>query len=290
MVSQAPCVAYIHEPFSVTDAPGPGICDVRFRYWFTYVTSTNEARYYGPIRRMLELKYNLLAALASARAPKALKSSWAEYKQFSTYRRQGHVPLIKDPIAFFSAPWLAERFDMSCVVVIRHPAAFVSSVKQLSWRHPFDHFLQQDLLMNEVLYPFEAQVRAFASKEQEIIDQAILLWRMIHYTAHQYRRTHDDWIFVRHEDLSRQPLRGYHQLFERLGLPFTSTVEEAIQEYSSSRNPHDPAAPVGSEHTLRRNSEANIHNWRRRLTPGEIGKIRSEVEDISTFFYEDTDW
>ena len=283
-------MAYIHEPFSVTDAPGPGICNVRFRCWFTYVTDVNGASYYGPIRRMLELKYDLLAALASVRSRKAVRSAWSEYKQFAKHRREGYVPLVKDPIAFFSAPWLAQRFDMSTVIVLRHPAAFVSSIKKLNWRHPFDHFLQQDLLMNEVLYPFEAQIQAFARKEQEVIDQAILLWRMIHYTAHHYRQTHDDWIFVRHEDLSRQPLHGFRHLFQRSGLLFTSSVEEAIQAYSSSRYPHDPDAPVGSDHTLRRNSAENIHNWRHRLTPGEVDKIRGEVEDISTFFYADADW
>ncbi len=290
LLSRSPFVAYIHEPFSVTDAPGPGICNVRFRHWFTYVTGANEARYYGPLRRMVELKYDLLGALASVRSRKALKSVWAEYKQFATYRQKGYVPLIKDPIAFFSAPWLAERFAMHTVVLIRHPAAFVSSVKKLNWRHPFDHFLEQDLLMNEVLYPFEAQVRAFARKEQEIVDQAILLWRMIHHTAHHYRQMHDDWIFVRHEDLSRHPLQGFRELCEQLNLPFTPAVEQAIQDYTGARNPHDPDAPVGSEHTLRRNSEENIYNWRRRLTRGEIDKIRSEVDDVSRFFYADTDW
>lgn len=290
ILSNAPSVAYIHEPFSVTDPPGPGICNARFRYWFTYINRTNESHYYRPIEQMLALRYNLIAALTAARSRKQLRSSVSDYRRYSMYRRQGFTPLVKDPIAFFSAEWLAARFGMHIVVLIRHPAAFVSSVMKLQWRHPFGDFLHQDLLMSEVLYPFKEQVRAYARHEQEIIDQAILLWRMIHYTVQRYQQAHDDWTFIRHEDLSRDPTQGFHDLFQASGLRFTPRVEAAIAEYSRASNPPDPKAPVGSEQTLRRNSQENIHNWRKRLTPRDIDKIRRGVEDIAGFFYTDTDW
>ena len=73
-------------------------------------------------------------------------------------------------MAFFSAEWLADRFDMNVVIVIRHPAAFVSSVKKLNWHHPMSHFLEQPALMREHLYPFEEQIRELASREHDLID------------------------------------------------------------------------------------------------------------------------
>jgi hypothetical protein len=79
------------------------------------------------------------------------------------HRLNGSAALIKDPFAFFSSEWLAERFDMAVVVVIRHPAAFVSSIINLNWSHPFSHFLEQTLLLNERLVPFEDEIREYAA-------------------------------------------------------------------------------------------------------------------------------
>jgi hypothetical protein len=290
MIAEAPGIIYIHEPFSVSDPPGRGICNAKFKHWFTYVTRENEADFYQPLKNMLELRYNLVGALKSIRSVKDFKRTKVECEQFAKYRRQGSTPLIKDPIAFFSSEWLAERFDMTVVVVIRHPAAFVSSIKKLNWHHPFSHFMEQPLLLQNVLYPFETELREYAASEHDIVDQAILLWRLIHHTIIRYQRDHKEWIFVRHEDLSRNPLHSFQGLFDQLKFEFSDHVKQVIEGYSHPANPHDTNAPVGSEISLKRNSRLNISNWKSRLTPFEIKKIRNKVENISTAFYSDEDW
>lgn len=40
-------------------------------------------------------------------------------------------PLVKDPFALFSAEWFADNFDAEVIVIVRHPAAVVSSIKRL---------------------------------------------------------------------------------------------------------------------------------------------------------------
>ena len=62
-----------------------------------------------------------------------------------------HLELLKDPIALFSTPWLVDRFNVHAVVMIRHPAAYVSSVSRLGWRFDFGYLLGQDLLMRDLL-------------------------------------------------------------------------------------------------------------------------------------------
>src|SRR6185369_11076039 len=117
-----------------------------------------------------------------------LRNVKEEYQFFLKHRRQGSRPLLKDPLALFSAEWLADRFNMDVVIMIRHPAAFVSSIKKLNWTHPFSHFLEQPLLMETVLSPFTAEIKEHASKEYSITDQAILLWRLLHYVTMNYQR------------------------------------------------------------------------------------------------------
>jgi hypothetical protein len=93
---------------------------------------------------------------------------------------------------------------------------------------------------------------------------------------------------VRHEDLSREPVEGFRAIFDKLDLAFTPAVAETIRARSlsqdtSDRSQQDPFA-------LKRNSLANITNWKTRLTPSEIERIKAQVQDVSKNFYSEQDW
>jgi hypothetical protein len=90
-------------------------------------------------------------------------------------------------------------------------------------------------------------------------------------------------MFVRHEDLSRNPVPGFQSLFSRLNLEFSEKIKKTIETYSSSSN-----ALVGD--SIRRNSRENIWRWKKRLSEHEIKRVREGVEDISRVFYSDEDW
>lgn len=196
--------------------------------------------------------------------------------------------LLKDPIAVFSAEWLSLRFNMDVVVLIRHPAAFVSSLKRLEWSYPFSTFLEQPLLMQKYLYPFEAEIHDYAKNEKDLVDQGILLWKLIYSVVSIYQRKHSQWCFIRHEDISIDPIEEFKSLFCKLNLRFTDKVIKEINYYCDVENPAE--APEGKAHALRRNSKANIWNWKTRLSPSEITKIRKNLSDISDRFYSDQDW
>ena len=107
--------------------------------------------------------------------------------RFARNRRRRAVPLLKDPIAVFSAEWLADTFSARPVLLVRHPAAFAASIKRLRLRHPFGDFLAQPLMMRDWLSPYAAELERFAAREQEIVDQAILLWNVIHHALADIR-------------------------------------------------------------------------------------------------------
>ena len=290
MIAAAQGIHYVHEPFNVSDPPSRGVCAIRFAHWFTYVCSENEAAYVEPLRRTIALEYNLGAALRHARSRQDLYRTLEEYRMLRRQRRAQAVTLVKDPIAVFSAPWLAARFDMRVVVLMRHPAAFASSIKRLGWSHPFSDFLDQPLLLRDVLSPFEKEIGRFAAAERGKIDQAILLWRLIYHAVREFAAEHRDWILVRHEDLSRGPVQGFRELFSRLGLPFSSQIEDRIRQTSGSHNPVDPGALPGSREMLRLNSQAAITTWKQRLTRDEIMRVREGTADIAPDFYTDAEW
>ena len=167
------------------------------------------------------------------------------------------------------------------IELIRHPAAFVSSVKRLGWTHDFALFLDQPLLLRDHLAPFEAEIRDFAEHERDQIDQAILLWRLIYHTVGTFRDRHPEWTFVRHEDLSREPVAGFESLFDTLGVEIDDGIRRTIEGHSGAGNPTE----LREKHDVRLDSAASIESWRRRLEPAEIERIRTGVADVAPAFY-----
>jgi len=284
MLSLSPALGYIREPFSVLHRPG--IIDVRFPYWFPYICPENQEPYLRPIGDMLAFRYRVSPALRAVRAPRDVGLVAHDSWEFARYRRRRARPLLKDPIAVFSAEWLCDTFDMQVIVLIRHPAAFASSLMRYGWTHPFDHFLEQPLLMRDLVSPFKEEIARFARDEHEIIDQAILLWNVIHHAIARYRDTRSEWRFFRHEDIARHPLDRFGEMFEYLGLGFGERERAAIVEATAPRNPSE-ASDAG---VLKRDSLSVAQTWKTRLSPAQIEHIRERTEAIAAEFYSDQDW
>ena len=109
---------------------------------------------------------------------------------------------------------LASQFDMQVLVLIRHPAAFCSSLKIMNWQFDFKNFLRQPLLMEAYLYAYKKEIKEFTQSEKDIIDQSILLWNCIHFTVKKFQERNTDWIFIRHEDISLDPCDQFRLLYE----------------------------------------------------------------------------
>jgi len=285
MISASSQIGYIHEPFNLEDAPGSGVLNQKFDLWFPYITDKNEGKLAQKYSKTLQFEFGYLAGLRSIKSAEDFNKARIWAQRYSRYRKNNVRPLVKDPIAVFSAEWLAARFDMEVIVLIRHPAAFVSSLKKLGWNFPFNHFLQQQMLMRDYLHPFEQEIISFSNETRCIVDQAILLWKLIHHVILAYRKKYPSWMFCRHEDLSTDPIRGFSSIFEKLDIEFGDDVKNVIREHTNANNPTEAAADC-----LRRNSKENIWNWKQRLTKDEIGHIRNQVADIGEAFYADHEW
>lgn len=287
ILSRSSSVGYIHEPFNL-DINRPGICNIQKPYWHTYVTTDNEESYYEPIKDTISFQYQLKNEVDLAKSPKDVLRIIRDYTIFSKYKLLNAKPLIKDPLAIFSAQWFAKRFLTQNVILIRHPAAFVGSVKKQGWKFHFKHLLDQPLLMRDYLFPFEEEISTYVAQEKDIISQASLMWKLIHFVIAKYKDDNPNWIYVRHEDISKDPLLEFKILFEKLNLNFSSKIENYVLEYCTSKKSNE--APDGVLHYLKRDSRSNILNWKNRLSDSEIYRIRQNVEDISDLFYGTHEW
>lgn len=283
MLSVAPRMGYVHEPFNVqfklSTNPRP------FKRNYQYICSENEGKYLDALHQILEFKYPFFFKLQSVRKFGELKKVLRDSRLSRLFRENHCRPLLKDPLAFFSAEWLHEIFGMDIVIMIRHPAAFYSSLKVKGWRYDFKGLAEQPLLLERYLSPFADQILEYAGQEPNLAEQASLLWNCIHHTVAVYQKEHPEWQFIRHEDLSRDPLHCFKGMYEQLGLDFTDEAERKIMASSGAHNPSER-----SRDEFIRNSKANISNWKTRLSAEETAHVRTQTEEMADRFYSQDDW
>jgi hypothetical protein len=285
MLALSPEVGYINEPFNPHHQRG--ICACAFPLWFQYVNRDNEHRFKRHLGAMLAFRYRLAPQLVHTRSLDDVGSLFRDGYTFARSRGRHARALMKDPIAAFSANWLSSTFGMATVVLVRHPAAFAASLQRLGWSHRFEDFLAQPALMGEQLYDFEGEITDMVKADHDIIDQASLLWRLIYSVLLRYRAAHPAWILVRHEDLARDPVNGFAELYRRLGLRYSRQIIDQVRWYSGGSRDLEANAPP---HAIRRDSEQTISSWRWRLSREQQSRLRAQVEEQASGLYAESEW
>jgi hypothetical protein len=284
MLALAPGVAYIHEPFNPRTPAG--LSAAPFDRYFTVVTAENEGPYLKGLERSLAFRYDVGAQFRSQYGPSDLMRAARDFARSLPPRLTSARPLVKDPIAVLSAEWLADRFGMQVVVLVRHPGAFAASLKRLDYRHDFGSFLV-DGRVPEIVRPYEAEIRERAERPGDVLAQASLFWRILYGAVDGYRARHPDWTYLRHEDASADPLGTFERLYATLGLELTPGARREIEQATSeSENP----AELRNPHDVKLASTASLGRWRTQLASEEIEFLRESTRDVWPSFYSDEDW
>lgn len=259
MLSLGSNVDYIHEPMNL-GLPQNESLDCPIKNWFDYLHTETPSEYITELDAYVERCYK-------AHRRKSLLSKHSAL-------------IIKDPIAFHCAEWFEKFYGTKNVVLIRHPAAFVASLKVKNWSYDFNNYLRQEELMNDVLFPYRDEIAYFSANPQNIIEQGILMWNIFYYRTRLYQAYHPDWIFVKHEDLSMEPHTELEKMYGQLGLEYNDKIKQLIEK----------AVNPSSETEFKRNSKDNVFSWRERLTEAEINLIRKKTDAISQIYYGPRDW
>jgi hypothetical protein len=284
MLAADSSTAFISEPLNVSHRPG--VFRAPVEHWYTYITAENEDRYLPAFRELLNFQYHFWREIISLRSPRDFLRMGRDFHIFYRGGIEGQRVLIKDPFALFSAPWFAQRLNCKVVITVRHPAGFASSLKRLGWNYDFRNLLDQPLLMRDHLEADRADMESMP--QDDIIGQGALLWKLIYRFVDSTRNLFPQLIIVRHEDLSLDPIGGFQSLYHSLGLDFTEPVKETIRNSSSSENPKKLAKR--KTHSVKLDSRANLDNWKKLLSIGEVERIRALTEGVSDRFYSEEEW
>ena len=276
VISKAQKVRYVHEPFNIglTNKNSP------LHFWFEYVAGTSK-KHQQKVRHYLHSFYYVfhlhnIRRFFRVRSFKDIYLYFADLKGRCTDRS-----IIKDPLAIMSAEWMYENYGCDMVVLIRHPAAFVASLKVKNWQYDFNQFRLQEGLMNTWLKGYSAEISEYATNQKDIIDQGILLWNTIHNVIAGYRKKYEnEWYFVRHEDISKDPIPEFEKIFYRLNLTLDDFVRNYIIDSSTAKR----------KAVMNRDTTENIRMWKQRLTPLEIERIKNGTQKVWPNFYSEEDW
>lgn len=193
VLSKAQHVRYAHEPFNI-GLPNRESCPIM--HWFQLIDS-NDLEYSKKIERYIKSYYSPLSFVNIKNTLFKGKYSSPYYFLADIKGRFTDRTVIKDPIAFFSAEWFYKEFKADIVILIRHPAAFIASLKVKNWQFDFNELKKQQNLMDSFPLELKIQIEEFVKSDHNIIDQGILLWNLIHFKIIEYKTIFlDRWYFI----------------------------------------------------------------------------------------------
>ncbi len=278
MLSLPDNVVYIFEPFSLEVSTK--VIPYSFQHWFPYIHDLPDSEaFYRAMDQAIHFKY-VPPPAPDLPTHRALKSVVKGHLKNALYRSRGHLPLLKDPLALFSAKDLAARYDLDVVCMIRHPLAFCSSLKKWDWKFPFQHLLNQSRLIEHRFQHQAERIEHFATTEQPIVHQAALLWNLFHHVIRAYQQEHPDWHYHRHEDMVVDPVETFESLYQKLGLGFTPHIRGQLNASLSAKSGETSDAGFKA-----RNAKSVTQTWKSRLNDDEINHILGETAELRAHFY-----
>lgn len=266
----APGVWYMDEPFN----PNKGM----WREPFSYAAHGSEAPAVDDmIRRILRGGHRRALNLPNAQHP------WMPLRWFPIPPRR---VLLKDPLACLLTGYLTRRFHLQTLVIFRHPCGFVASVMRLGWPTAgvLRLFLERPALLDQHLAPYADLMR------RNIAGDTVESAAVLHGVLNRVLWTQTQQLglrWCRFEDLCRDPLKSFADLFDWCGLPYgegTRGLHEALCFADAPPAGHHP-------HAVQRNSRAMADGWRQELTHDEVQLTRDIWLQFDIALYRSqTDW
>lgn len=287
ILGASPKLHYIQEPLHPHNVVAQALWGHNAQLLYTYIGPHNDIEWREAYRKLFAFQPNCVRAISSGISQRVLIRILKEILRAQIAKRQGKRPLLKDPYALLSAPWLNQEMGVRVVVLIRHPCAFVSSINRIKWDHEFDkHFLNRPMIIEKYFSNYIQLMEE--ARRHDRVWRAALMWRMLHDVIAGFQDNYPEWIYLRHEDICKDPVKSFRWLSQRLGIDFDSRMQSRLHATSDAKYPVNPENQVSQ--AQRRNSKQLGTAWKQQMDQKMVDTIRQLVEPISSIFYTDSEW
>lgn len=279
-------VASLHEPFNKAF----GMCGVPD--WYPYYEQSTQS----PENAIVE---KLIADLFGGRAQylwrhpehsafknlvRKLIGSRSEREYRLAVRSKSPRVMLKDPFCLFLSGFLIEKYDARVVVIVRHPAAHLVSMRRMNWVAPLATLLKHRAFREKLAFDFPDRT----PEELPEIDVNSYFWLAAHRYILSLRESFPDRVLVcRHEDISREPVPNILSICSFLNIDGPGPAVDYAAESTSG----SVVRPADRQlHSFSRDGQALTNYWRRVLSRTEVDHVRDIVAPISHEFYDESDW
>ena len=263
MLAGDPAIGVIHEPLNL---------DYGMRHADQWYPCADDLRQAEIVRAVIEPALNGRGRYKARpsdpllkRVTRSLTGGPDEWRYRNAMRWADHL-VFKDPFAVLSSAWLARQYDMQVVVMVRHPCAYLASLKRMSWMPPTQ-------IVADNLYP-EGRPRELEdriSQAQSFAERTGLFWSLIYGHVLKAREVEPERILLmRHEDVSTAPDAYAPQLLDHLRI---NRREGIVERFRSSTSGEIVSPPEGVIHAFERDAYKMVSFWREKLTEDEIADV-----------------
>jgi Sulfotransferase family len=275
-------VNYVHEPFN----PYCGLEGIDRLYLYESTSKSHAAVRGDVIDRIFKHDFTFKTAyfkddphwktiLKRVVGP---RSAWS--RRFAKLNPFHKTMIIKDPIGCLLTEYLVEHYDVKPVIMFRHPAAVVASTLRLGWEMTLNPIREQQQLVQDY---FADDLDFLSAPRNDAVEETAAAWRALNKVLLQQASRHPDWIVLRHDDLSRNPVEHFRTLYRTLGLPWTPRIERKVIRLTNRENP--VAAPSGQVHQFKRNSAELLNHGLNSLSKEQREKIYEITRDVALQLY-----
>jgi hypothetical protein len=207
---------------------------------------------------------------------------------FALGRLRRRRALLDDPFALFSTPWLVERLGARAVVLVRDPVAFVGSWRRFGWTYRPEALAAQALLVRD-LDPQPTELLALAGSDDHVAKIAHL-WRAAYATVDQMRGI-DGVEIRRYEDLVRDPLAMFEELYDVFDLPWTEKSRQKIEAATTATGGAERGFSWSLKGGLSRtafrpmDSQQALSAHVGRISDEDAQRVRDITADVAAKFY-----
>ena len=194
-------VDYIHEPFNLRCGM-PGM-ERRYLYVRPELDTPEMQAFHEKARRIfsydfqLQSSYHRRDSLSRKLIKKVVGTRGPFYLRLAKLNPFHKAAVIKDPTAPYTAAYMYEHFGVRPVIVLRHPASFIASLKRINWWPKATDVITQPALQADFL----ANDAAYWSQDfSDPIRNAAAHWRLHFKILLGCAAQYPDWVVVRLED------------------------------------------------------------------------------------------
>jgi hypothetical protein len=178
--------------------------------------------------------------------------------------------VIKDPTCRLVTEYLYRTFDVTPVIVVRHPASLAASLRRMGWWPGLEEFARQPDLVED----FFAGEEDFLHRDwPSPLMEAMAHWRASYKMLLAQADRYPDWQVVTHEELCRRPVTVFQRLYEALSLPWSSSVARRIRRLTEGAS----ARPRNGQGMDLRRDSAQIFETRRDAIAPEQRRALFEI-------------